>query len=129
MKRMSQSRIAEPKGSVSFCGALCVSLAIMVFAWGTSYKLSLYYAGHENSPAKVCTRGSDAAKSAVDHSVGGNTVVHTPLGIPDRFSPLQGAGDIPVDRLRDEAIIDRSPLSRAPILYLRPPPFDGLSLD
>jgi hypothetical protein len=35
----------------------------------------------------------------------------------------------PVDRLRDEAIIDRSPLSRAPILYLRPPPDEGRALD
>ena len=99
----------------------------MVFAWGTNYKLSLYKVGHEASPAKVCTRGSDAAKNALDHAAGGSTVVHTPLSMAVLFSPLQGTEDYPVDRLRDEAIIDRSPLGRAPILYLRPPPDNRVS--
>jgi len=101
----------------------------MVFAWGTNYKLSLYKAGHQDFPAKVCTRGSDPAKVAIDHAAGGAPVVHAPLSIAVLFSPLQGTENYPVDRLRDEAIIDRSPLSRAPILYLRPPPDNGRAFD
>lgn len=122
MQRMSQTRIPQPKGLFSFYGILCVSLAILVFAWGTSYRLSLYNAGHENSPAKVCTRGSDAAKSALDHAAGGKAVVHLPVSIAILFSSFQETADYRVVRLRDEAIMDRSPLGRAPILYLRPPP-------
>jgi hypothetical protein len=101
----------------------------MVFAWGTNYKLSLYNAGHQNLPAKVCTRGSDAAKNAVDDAADGNTVAHAYLSITVLFSALQETENHPVNRMRDEAIIDRSPLSRAPILYLRPPPEEGLALD
>jgi hypothetical protein len=101
----------------------------MVFAWGTNYKLSLYKAGHEATPAKVCTRGSDAAKSALDDAEGGIPLAHAILSIAVFFSPLQATEYDPVDRLRDEAIIDRSPLNRAPILYLRPPPDQGRSLD
>jgi hypothetical protein len=111
----------------SLYGVLCLSLAFMVFAWGTNYKLSLYKVGHEASPAKVCTRGSDAAKNALDHVASGSAVVHMPVVIATLFSPLQGTENYPVDRLRDEAIIDRSPLSGAPILYLRPPPYEGRS--
>jgi hypothetical protein len=101
----------------------------MVFAWGTSYKLSLYKAGHQDCPAKVCTRGSDPAKNAFNHAAGGGAVSQAPLSIAILFSPPQGTENYPVDRLRDEAIIDRSPLSRAPILYLRPPPDGGRALN
>jgi hypothetical protein len=101
----------------------------MVFAWGTNYKLSLYKAGHHNFPAKVCTRGSDASRFALDHAAGGSAEAHTPISITVLDSPLQGTGDGPVDRLRDEAILDRSPLNRAPILNLRPPPDEGRSVD
>lgn len=110
-------------------GLFCLSLGFMVFAWGTNYKLSLYNAGHQNLPAKVCTRGSDAAKSAVDHAADGITVAHAFLSVTVPNSSFQGIGDYSLDRLRDEAIIDRSPLSRAPILYLRPPPDEGRALD
>ena len=119
---MSQTRIARPRGFLSLYGVLCLSLAFMVFAWGTSYKLSLYNPGHEISPAKVCTRGSDAAKSALDLAAGGLPPGQIDFYIASRISPPQGAEVHFFDRLRDEAIIDRSPLSRAPILYLRPPP-------
>jgi hypothetical protein len=101
----------------------------MVFAWGTHYKLSLYKAGHQGFPAKVCTRGSDAAKNAIDHVSDGSAAARASFSIAVLFTPLQGTEIDPVDRLRDEAIIDRSPLGRAPILYLRPPPDEGLSLD
>jgi hypothetical protein len=101
----------------------------MVFAWGTNYRLSLYNAGHQDLPAKVCTRGSEAAKNAVDHAADGNTVAHAFVSVTVLYTPFQGTRDYPQDRLRDDAIIDRSPLSRAPILYLRPPLDKGPALD
>jgi hypothetical protein len=101
----------------------------MVFAWGTNYKLSLYKTGHETSPAKVCTRGSDAAKSALVHAASSTKVEHALLSITVLFSPIQGTENPPACRPRDEVIIDRSPLGRAPILYLRPPPYEGCAID
>jgi hypothetical protein len=101
----------------------------MIFAWGTNYKLSLYRAGHEASPAKVCTRGSDAAKNAVDHAAGGYALAQAPLSLALLFSLPQGTDGQFLARHSDTLVIDRSPLSRAPILYLRPPPEGGLSLD
>jgi hypothetical protein len=126
---MSQARTSGSGGLLPFYGVLCLSLGFMVFAWGTSYKLSLYRAEHQSSPAKVCTRGSDAAKHALDHAVNGNAVAHVPLSMVALSSLLQGAKDYPLNQLRDEAVVDLSPLSRAPILYLRPPPDEGRSLD
>ena len=101
----------------------------MVFAWGTSYRLSLYKAGRESSPAKVCTRGSDAAKSELDQAAGAHTLDQLPFRIAALFALPQGTEDYSLDRLRDEAVSDQSPLSRAPILYLRPPPDERRSLD
>ena len=129
MERVSQTRTSGLRGLHSLYGVLCLSLGFMVFAWGTNYKLSLYKTGHEASPAKVCTRGSDAAKNALDHAASSNTVARALLSITVLFSPIQEAENYPVGRLNDEAIIDRSPLSRAPILYLRPPPDEGRALD
>ncbi len=129
MKRISKIRISESKGLLSIYGVLCLILAFLVFAWGTSYKLSLYNRGHESTPAKVCTRGSDAAKSALDDAADGRTVARAPLSMAVLFSHLQPTEDYPVARLRDEAVIDMWPLSRAPILYLRPPPDEGRSHD
>ena len=126
---MSKTRISEPKGLHSFLGVLCVALACMVFVWGTGYKLSLYKAEHQSSPAKLCTRGSDAEKSALDHAAGDSTVPHASLSMAVLFSLLQGTENYSLNRLRDEAVIDLSPLSRAPILCLRPPPDEGRSLD
>ena len=81
MKRISKIRISESKGLLSIYGVLCLILAFLVFAWGTSYKLSLYNRGHESTPAKVCTRGSDAAKSALDDAADGRTVARAPLSM------------------------------------------------
>jgi hypothetical protein len=117
------------KGLLSFYGLLCISLAFTVFAWGTGYKLSLYKAEHQSSPAKLCIRGSDAAKNALDHAANGSAVAHPPVSMAVLFSLLQGTDDYPLNRLRDEALIDLSPLSRAPILCLRPPPDEGRTLD
>jgi hypothetical protein len=117
------------KGLLSFGGVLCVSLAFMVFAWGTNYKLSLYKAGHETSPAKLCTRGSDAEKSALDHAACTHTLAQMPFRIAALFSLPQWTEDYSADRLTNEAVSDLSPLRRAPILYLRPPPSKGRSLE
>jgi len=126
---VSQIRISEAKGSFSFYGVLCISLAFMVFAWGTNYKLSLYNPGHESFPAKVCTRGSDAAKNALEHAADGHTLSPASVSMAVLFSLSQGTEDYSLDRLRDEVAADLSPLDRAPILYLRPPPDNGPSLD
>jgi hypothetical protein len=129
VNRMSKIRILEPEGALSFLGVFCISLAFMVFVWGTGYKLSLYKAEHQSSPAKLCTRGSDAEKSALDHAAGDSAVPDAALSMAVLFSLLQGTEDYSLNRLRDEAVIDLSPLSRAPILCLRPPPDEGRSLD
>jgi hypothetical protein len=101
----------------------------MVFAWGTSYKLSLYNTERQSFPAKVCTLGSDAAKNALDHAADSQTLSQLPLSVAILFSLPQRTEDYTLDRLSDEAVIELSPLSQAPILYLRPPPDKGRSFD
>ena len=117
------------KGLFSIYGVLCISLAFTVFAWGTGYKLSLYTGDHQCSPAKLCTRGSDTAKTALDHAAGGNAGDHAPLSLAVLVSLPQGTEDCSFDRPSVEAVCDLSPLSRAPILYLRPQPDDGRTFD
>jgi hypothetical protein len=126
---MSQTRVSERKRLSSFYGVLCVYLAFMVFAWGTNYKLSLYKAERQGSPAKICTRGSDAAKNALDRASDGHTLSRASLCMAVLLSLPRGVEDYSSDRLSDDAVSVLSPLSRAPILYLRPPPDQGLSLD
>jgi hypothetical protein len=103
----------------------------MVFVWGTSYKLSLYKVERAttSAPAKVCTRGSDAARSAVDQAADGPQVGQTALLVAALFDFDETAETYPLDRRREEAVHDLSPLRRAPILYLRPPPYEGHLLD
>jgi len=127
--RISQTRISGPKGSLSVSGFLCLTLAFMVFAWGTNYKLSLYKAGHESSPVKVCTRGSDAAKSALERAAGSPAAAQIHLPISALFALSQESEVRFHDRLSDEVVGDLSPLSQAPILYLRPPPDERHSID
>ena len=99
MENVSHTRTSGPGSWLSLYGLFCLSLGFMVFAWGTNYKLSLYNAGHQNLPAKVCTRASDAAKNAVDHAANGNTVPHAFLSIAVFFSALRGTENDPVNRL------------------------------
>jgi hypothetical protein len=110
------------KGLIFFYGALCISLAFTIFAWGTGYKLSLYTTDHQSSPAKLCTRGSDSAKNAVDQAAAGGAIAQAPQSIAIHFSLPQGTEGYSFVRQSDDAVRDLSPLSRAPILYLRPPP-------
>jgi hypothetical protein len=128
LKKASQNRNSIHKGLISFYGVLCISLAFTVFAWGTGYKLSLYTTDHQSSPAKLCTRGSDPAKNALDHAAGGNGVAQAPLSIAVLFSLPEEIENYSFDRLGHEAISGLSPLNRAPILYLRPPPDEGRTL-
>jgi len=124
-------RASRSKGLLSSYGVLCVALVFMIFAWGTGYKLSLYTVEGRisSAPAKVCTRGSDAAKSAFDHAADGPTVAQRPRWVALLLSLDQRVEEHAVDQRSDEIVSDLSPLSRAPILYLRPPPDAGHSLD
>jgi hypothetical protein len=121
LESVSQTRDPKPKGLFSLYGILCLTLAFLVCAWGTSYKLSLYSAARESSPAKVCTSGSDTAKSALDRAADGRTLVQARLSIAVFSALLQGVEDCQVDWRRDAVLGDVSPLNRAPILHLRPP--------
>ncbi len=62
------------RGLLSPGSLLTLLLAFSVFAWGTSYKLSLYKNNPPGSvtPAKLCKLTSDNAKSQVDHAVDGH---------------------------------------------------------
>jgi len=102
----------------------------MIFAWGTGYKLSLYKSepGACAAPAKVCTRGSDAAKIAVEYAADGHAANTTFVAFATVFLLDSPAKNYPANVRREEAV-DLSPLSRAPILYLRPPPHEELLLD
>jgi hypothetical protein len=122
------TRAAKAKGLLSLRGVVCLLLGFMVFAWGTNYRLSLYKTEHRISPAKVCTRGSDAAKNALDHVADGHNTTQSPPGMAVLSSLFPETRDLLFDRLSDDSVIDLSPLSSAPILYLRPPPDELLSL-
>jgi hypothetical protein len=103
----------------------------MIFAWGTGYKLSLYKvdAAAYSAPAKVCTRGSDAAKSAIDHAADRPNAIQIPVLVAALFTIDNAVETDARGSRRQDPVIDRSPLNRAPILYLRPPPREGSLLD
>jgi predicted small lipoprotein YifL len=106
----------------SLSRSLYLLLALLVFMWGTGYKLSLYRPPDNRVPAKLCTRSSDAAKSAVDDAAhGGETHLEPPLLT---LAPVPVA-TLPVllrrDR-QDSSTKNASPFRWTPDLYLRPPP-------
>jgi hypothetical protein len=72
-KRTSSSRSS---GLTSRLPAILLLVtAACVFAWGTSYKLSLYKSASEQGKmpeAKLCTRASEAAKTDVESSISQN---------------------------------------------------------
>jgi hypothetical protein len=97
-------------------------LSLMIFAWGTSYKLSLYKPDHGVAPAKVCTRGSDAAKSYVSAALNGRrTVGH---GIVPSL-PVYVSVAVPEVRevASEQAKQVTLRLLSVPIRAARPPPF------
>jgi hypothetical protein len=130
LKHTPQIRISQSKGLLSSYSVLYLALAVAIFVWGTGYKLSLYKVerGTSSAPAKVCTRGSDAAKTAVEHANDHPDVAEIPVFSAALFALDQGDDSRPMDLPRDEVVSDLSPLSRAPILYLRPPPDERLPL-
>jgi hypothetical protein len=96
----------------------------MVVAWGTEYKLSLYKAAQTMAPAKVCTRGSDAAKCGVDHVVNAHKQIRTsvPVVLPALLVPprLCGESSFPLGSL------ELFPSRSTPIHAGRPPPADSI---
>jgi hypothetical protein len=122
--RLSPQRVRSPLGIL-----LCVFLAFSVFAWGTGYKLSLYKADQHREPAKVCTRGSDAARSSVDHAATGckvwpSSVLLSLISVPSRTETYSF-----IDSGFFETAEDLSPHRSRPVLHLRPPPVEVRSLD
>jgi hypothetical protein len=106
-------------------------LALMVFAWGTGYKLSLYKAPLKDgtAPAKLCTRASDAARSALlDVAEGGHPLTLVSL------SPLFSAARVTSIYLCARGVEDGQAMHPSPFhppaaLDLRPPPMTQLSLE
>jgi hypothetical protein len=97
-------------------------LALLVFMWGTGYKLSLYRPPDNRVPAKLCTRASDVAKSAVDDAAnGGETHLETPLLT---IAPVPvGTFPLLLRRNRQDSLArNSSTFAWPPYLYLRPPP-------
>lgn len=122
--RLSPQRVRSPLGVL-----LCLFLAFSVFAWGTGYKLSLYKADQHREPAKVCTRGSDAARSSVDHATAGCKIWPSSVLLSLIFVPSSTETYSLIDSGFFEISEDLSPLRSRPVLYLRPPPAEVRSLD
>jgi hypothetical protein len=102
-------------------GLLGAVLPFMICAWGTAYKLSLYKAETNSAPAKVCTRGSDAAKSSVIQALDGRKVFGKSITPP---LPVNFPIASPV---RDEIVQSETcrvilPLQSCPMLMARAPP-------
>jgi hypothetical protein len=99
-------------------------LAFMVFVWGTGYKLSLYKTTPKNeaAPAKLCTRASDVARSAVvDATEGHRTVAFVSLPAL-LFAPPTVPLDWRSSSVDDGQATNPSPFHPPAALDLRPPP-------
>ena len=105
-------------------------LAVMVFAWGTGYKLSLYKAPLKDgtAPAKLCTRASEAARSALT-TVAENSQIVALFSLATLFFAV----DVVWRDLRPSGVdgqpINPSPFHPPAALDLRPPPMRQLSLE
>ena len=121
MDAFKHARPSRSEWRFSLCRLLCVVLPLLIFAWGTAYKLSLYKTDPGGAPAKVCTRGSDAAKNIVTQAIDGRKVIGNGAALPMlvSFPILQ-------PRHRDVAWFESYkailPLHSWPILAARPPP-------
>lgn len=106
-------------------------LALLVFAWGTSYKLSLYKALRERdgaTPAKLCTRVSDTARSGlIDASEGHRAMALVARWMP-LFAPAMASPDSYRRRMEDGQSMNPSPFRPPAALDLRPPPMQQLEL-
>jgi hypothetical protein len=103
---------------------LILLLTCSVFAWGTSYKLSLYKNNPPGlvTPAKLCKLTSDNAKSQLDHAVDGHRALLAVFLITllpiSRELVLVIQGQI----MLNGVTCNLAPLKAAPVLHLRPPP-------
>jgi hypothetical protein len=106
----------------SLSHSLFFLLAILVFMWGTGYKLSLYRPPDNRVPAKLCTRASDAAKSAVDDAANGGETHSEAL--QRALAPVPVAPLLLLFRRdrKDNLAKNYFPFRWTPDLYLRPPP-------
>ena len=118
------------KASWSSCNLLLLLLALAVFAWGTSYKLSLYKTlpPGSSTPAKLCTRSSDLVKGQLDAATNGHEVLHRVV-LPG-LVPIVVELAFPLYRRtsQDSLASEFSPLRDIPVLHLRPPPASAVRL-
>jgi hypothetical protein len=103
---------------------LFLLLAFSVFAWGTSYKLSLYNNSSSGSvtPAKLSTLTSDNAKSGLDHGLDGHRALAAALLIDLSPTSRELAFVVIGPMIQQDARRNLAPLRVAPVLHLRPPP-------
>jgi hypothetical protein len=106
-------------------GVFPLLLGLMVFGWGTGYKLSLYHshATHAAAPAKLCTRASDIAKGELDLAATGRTV--EPTTSLRALLVVSSLELFPSLRCEEEEadLVPKASLSRfSPPSYRRPPP-------
>jgi hypothetical protein len=120
--RTRPSLAYEDRVRRSLSRSLYLLLALLVFMWGTGYKLSLYRPPDNRVPAKLCTRASDVAKSAVDDAANGGETHSEVLLLtlsPVPVAPLL----LSFRRDRQDGLTkNSSPFRWTPDLYLRPPP-------
>jgi hypothetical protein len=104
-------------------------LALMVFAWGTAYKLSLYKASPKDgtAPAKLCTRASEAARSALRDAADGQALTLVSLATLF-FAGAVTSHDLCARGVEDGQPVHPSPFHPPAALDLRPPPMRALSL-
>lgn len=127
---MRQSATEKKVGLRRSAGWLTVGLFLLlgalVVVWGTEYKLSLYKVeATMQTPAKLCTRSSDTAKSQVHLAI---QPVET---TPPLLDTIATAAD--VDMHGDVAAIPAPPIDsplpssprEMPQVAFRPPPVSG----
>lgn len=112
------------QGAWSPCSWLVLLLALSIFAWGTSYKLSLFTGSQPGGvpPAKLCKLTSDNAKSQVDHAVEGHTVALSSVSADTGSTLRENVFVLHEQVARSGGIESLAPLRSAPVLHLRPPP-------
>jgi hypothetical protein len=101
-----------------------LALALMIFAWGTGYKLSLYKSvqpdGH--APAKLCTLASDAARSAVVEASNGQKAIPHSILVVSLSLPVTAVNAFSHVDIDDGQPANPSPFYPPKALDFRPPP-------
>jgi hypothetical protein len=103
---------------------LFLLIALSIFAWGTSYKLSLYKINPPGTvtPAKLCKLASDNAKSQVDQVVEGRKVAFSDFAINTGSAFIRSVFIFRGQVAPRTDALPCAPLQSAPTLHLRPPP-------